>query len=108
MPLEPWYRVVTLRKVAHLPELRFVLGEPGVETTTVDSAASALEKTGVFLLTKAKAQQLRAKPAEQERQGNETPSTTNPSPGTDTDTETETSAPLPKPSVQENQRRLSG
>ena len=36
-------------KAAHLPELRFVLGEPEVETTTVDSAASALEKAGFFL-----------------------------------------------------------
>ena len=36
-------------KVAHLPELRFALGEPDVETTTVDSAASALEKTGFFM-----------------------------------------------------------
>ena len=38
-----------LDKVAHLPELRFALGEPEVETTTVDSAASALEKTGFFM-----------------------------------------------------------
>ena len=36
-------------KVAHLPELRFALGEPEVETTTVDNAASALEKSGFFL-----------------------------------------------------------
>ena len=36
-------------KVAHLPELRFALGEPEVETTTVDSAASALEQTGFFM-----------------------------------------------------------
>ena len=36
-------------KVAHLPELRFALGEPDVETTTVDNAASALEKTGFFM-----------------------------------------------------------
>ena len=36
-------------KVAHLPELRFALGEPEVETTTVDSAAAALEKTGFFM-----------------------------------------------------------
>ena len=36
-------------KVAHLPELRFALGEPEVETTTVDSAASALEKSGFFM-----------------------------------------------------------
>ena len=36
-------------KVAHLPELRFALGEPEVETTTVDNAASALEKSGFFI-----------------------------------------------------------
>ena len=36
-------------KVAHLPELRFALGEPDVETTTIDSAAAALEKSGFFL-----------------------------------------------------------
>ena len=36
-------------KVAHLPELRFALGEPEVETTTVDSAAAALETAGFFL-----------------------------------------------------------
>ena len=36
-------------KVAHLPELRFALGEPEVETTTIDSAATALEKTGFFV-----------------------------------------------------------
>ena len=36
-------------KVAHLPELRFALGEPDVETTTVDTAASALEDAGFFV-----------------------------------------------------------
>ncbi len=36
-------------KVAHLPELRFALGEPDVETTTVDNAASALEASGFFI-----------------------------------------------------------
>ena len=36
-------------KVAHLPELRFALGEPQVETTTVDSAAAALEASGFFI-----------------------------------------------------------
>ena len=40
-----------LDKVAHLPELRFALGEPEVETTTVDSAATALEKSGFFMRT---------------------------------------------------------
>ena len=36
-------------RVAHLPELRFALGEPEVETTTIDSAATALEGAGFFL-----------------------------------------------------------
>ena len=36
-------------KVAHLPELRFALGEPDVETTTIDNAAATLEKTGFFM-----------------------------------------------------------
>ena len=36
-------------KVAHLPELRFALGEPEVETTTIDSAAAALETAGFFI-----------------------------------------------------------
>lgn len=36
-------------KVAHLPELRFALGEPEVETTTIDSAANALQSAGFFL-----------------------------------------------------------
>ena len=36
-------------KVAHLPELRFALGEPEVETTTVDNAAAALEASGFFI-----------------------------------------------------------
>ncbi len=36
-------------KVAHLPELRFALGEPEVDTATVDNAASALEKSGFFI-----------------------------------------------------------
>ena len=38
-----------VEKVAHLPELRFALGEPEVDTTTVDNAASALEKSGFFM-----------------------------------------------------------
>ena len=38
-----------VEKVAHLPELRFALGEPDVETTTIDSAAAALEQTGFFV-----------------------------------------------------------
>ena len=36
-------------KVAHLPELRFALGEPAVDTTSIDNAASALEKSGFFI-----------------------------------------------------------
>ena len=36
-------------KVAYLPELRFALGESDVETTTVDSAAAALETAGFFV-----------------------------------------------------------
>jgi len=36
-------------KIAHLPELRFALGEPEVETTSVDSAAGALEARGFFV-----------------------------------------------------------
>ena len=36
-------------KVAHLPELRFALGEPEVETTTVDNVAAALETSGFFV-----------------------------------------------------------
>ncbi len=36
-------------KVAHLPELRFALGEPDVDTTSVDNAAVALESKGFFI-----------------------------------------------------------
>ncbi len=36
-------------KVAHLPELRFALGEPEIDTTTVDNAAAALEAVGFFI-----------------------------------------------------------
>ena len=36
-------------KVAHLPELRFALGEPEVETTTIDNAAAALQSAGFFI-----------------------------------------------------------
>ena len=36
-------------KVAHLPELRFALGEPEVDTATVDSAAMALEASAFFV-----------------------------------------------------------
>lgn len=36
-------------KVAHLPELRFALGEPEVDTTSVDTAAFALEDRSYFI-----------------------------------------------------------
>ena len=36
-------------RVAHLPELRFALGEPSVETTSVDTAALALAERAYFL-----------------------------------------------------------
>ncbi|MCK8600135.1 DUF499 domain-containing protein [Desulfoferrobacter suflitae] len=36
-------------KVAHLPELRFALGEPEVDTTSVDTAAFTLEDKSYFL-----------------------------------------------------------
>ena len=36
-------------KIAHLPELRFALGEPEVETTTIDNSATALEASGFFI-----------------------------------------------------------
>jgi hypothetical protein len=36
-------------KVAHLPELRFALGEPETDTTSVDSAAFAIEAKAYFI-----------------------------------------------------------
>jgi hypothetical protein len=39
-------------KSAHLPELRFALGEPGVETTSIDNAASQMEARGFFIRKK--------------------------------------------------------
>jgi len=36
-------------KVAHLPELRFALGEPAIDTTSVDNAAFALENKSYFI-----------------------------------------------------------
>ena len=36
-------------KVAHLPELRFALGGPELDTATIDGAAAELEKRGFFL-----------------------------------------------------------
>ena len=36
-------------KIAHLPELRFAIGGPDVETTTIDNAAASLEVAGFFV-----------------------------------------------------------
>src|SRR6266568_1174883 len=36
-------------KVAHLPELRFALGEPEIDTTSIDNAAFALEDRSYFI-----------------------------------------------------------
>lgn len=36
-------------KSAHLPELRFALGEPGLETTSIDNAAAQMEARGFFI-----------------------------------------------------------
>ncbi len=36
-------------KVAHLPELRFALGEPGLDTTSIDSAAAALDSRAFYI-----------------------------------------------------------
>jgi len=36
-------------KVAHLPELRFALGEPDIDTTSIDNAAFALEDKSYFI-----------------------------------------------------------
>jgi len=36
-------------KIAHLPELRFALGEPDVETTSIDNHAVALEAASFFI-----------------------------------------------------------
>jgi hypothetical protein len=36
-------------KSAHLPELRFALGEPGLDTTSIDNAAHALEAKAFFI-----------------------------------------------------------
>lgn len=36
-------------KVAHLPELRFALGEPDLDTTSIDNAAFALEDKSYFI-----------------------------------------------------------
>jgi hypothetical protein len=39
-------------KSAHLPELRFALGEPGLETTSIDNAATQMEARGFFIRRK--------------------------------------------------------
>jgi hypothetical protein len=39
-------------KSAHLPELRFALGEPNIETTTIDNAAALMESRGFFIRKK--------------------------------------------------------
>jgi len=36
-------------KAAHLPELRFAIGGPDVDTTTVDNAAAAVERKGYYV-----------------------------------------------------------
>ena len=36
-------------KVAHLPELRFTIGEPDVDTTSIDTAALTLEDRCYFI-----------------------------------------------------------
>jgi hypothetical protein len=36
-------------KAAHLPELRFALGEPGMDTTSIDNAAMTLETKAYFV-----------------------------------------------------------
>jgi hypothetical protein len=38
-----------LDKVAHLPELRFALGEPELDTTSIDNAALALENQAYYI-----------------------------------------------------------
>ncbi|MGP8076053.1 MAG: DUF499 domain-containing protein [Thermoplasmata archaeon] len=36
-------------KAAHIPEIRFAVGEPGMDTTSIDNAASALEGRAFYL-----------------------------------------------------------
>lgn len=38
-----------VEKVAHLPELRFAVGEPDLDTTSVDTAAAALEAAAYYI-----------------------------------------------------------
>lgn len=40
---------VATDKAAHLPELRFALGEPDLDSTSIDNAAIALEKRAFFI-----------------------------------------------------------
>ena len=40
---------VATDKAVHLPELRFALGEPGLDITSIDNAASALERRSFFI-----------------------------------------------------------
>jgi hypothetical protein len=39
-------------KYAHLPELRFALGEPDLDTTTIDTAATQMEARGFYIRKK--------------------------------------------------------
>jgi hypothetical protein len=40
---------VAAEKAGHLPELRFALGEPGLDVTSIDNAAAALEKRAYYI-----------------------------------------------------------
>jgi hypothetical protein len=40
---------VVTDRAAHLPEIRFALGEPNLDVTSIDNAASALEKRAFFI-----------------------------------------------------------
>jgi hypothetical protein len=40
---------VATDRAAHLPEIRFALGEPNLDVTSIDNAASALEKRAFFI-----------------------------------------------------------
>ncbi|HEX5481495.1 MAG TPA: hypothetical protein VFZ08_02590 [Terriglobia bacterium] len=42
---------VATDRPAHLPELRFAIGEPGLDVTSIDNAANALEKRAFFVRT---------------------------------------------------------
>lgn len=49
-------------KLAHLPELRFALGDPEIDTTTIDNAASALESRAFFIRRVGTGYQIRHQP----------------------------------------------